>query len=317
LDLFLAVRRPEEPQPRLFPLVVGRTWRAGRYMGPLQDGRYIRDQEGPPELIPEYIPLEKDPTISRSHFEAGCDHAGPWVRDLSVNGTTLNGVRLRRDDRHPLRPDDQLQVGRCAIVVAYTARIDPAWRTWNGGTVVQLAGAIHEDRGFELLPVLADALEEAGCGHLELLGHLRKPAAHPGGFLVVDAILGHAYLPYLRSLLYRMIHRLYPMSLDVTSTAFARRLREVYTPVEYAMLVEGLGWASSNPAYDFSSLLPDRRPGLERFRSLCSGLAEPARMDSSREGRYTNSETALTNEAIHETFLRILTVLGAAGAGGA
>jgi hypothetical protein len=47
---------------------------------------------------------------------------------------------------------------------------DPAWRT---ATVVRLAQALYDERRFEDLPILADALEEAGCTHAELLDHLR------------------------------------------------------------------------------------------------------------------------------------------------
>src|SRR5262249_35473615 len=39
---------------------------------------------------------------------------------------------------------------------------DPAWLRWNDGTVPRLAQSLHERRAFGDLPVLADALEEAG-----------------------------------------------------------------------------------------------------------------------------------------------------------
>src|SRR5262249_24421195 len=39
---------------------------------------------------------------------------------------------------------------------------DPAWAAWNDGTVVKLAQGIHDGRVFDRLPILADALEEAG-----------------------------------------------------------------------------------------------------------------------------------------------------------
>ncbi len=191
MELYLAVRGSHETQPRLFPLDRGRTWQAGRYMGPLDNGRYIRDQEGPLDAIPEYIPLEPNTCINRFHFEVGCDETGPWVRDLrSANGTSRNGVRLPPHHKHSLRPYDQLQVGRCMMVVVGKVRIDPLWHTWNDGTVVNLAGSIDEQRTFDLLPILADALEEAGCDNADLLGHLRQPAAYLGSSFILDALLG-------------------------------------------------------------------------------------------------------------------------------
>jgi hypothetical protein len=64
------------------------------------------------------------------------------------------------------------------------------WRSWNGGTVVQLAQAIYEGRAFEHLPILADALEDAGCHELDILNHCRQYGLHVRGCWVLDALLG-------------------------------------------------------------------------------------------------------------------------------
>src|SRR5262249_21566257 len=58
---------------------------------------------------------------------------------------------------------------------------DPAWRAWEGGTVLALAGAVYEERAFERLPILADALEEAGCADRQVLDHCRAPGEHEHG----------------------------------------------------------------------------------------------------------------------------------------
>ena len=59
------------------------------------------------------------------------------------------------------------------LVVSLPA--DPAWLTWNGGTVRQLARHIRATGEIDLLPILADALEEAGCTDTTLLDHCRRP----------------------------------------------------------------------------------------------------------------------------------------------
>jgi hypothetical protein len=66
--------------------------------------------------------------------------------------------------------------------------IDPSWIAWNGGAVVGLAGTIYEERRFEDMPVLADALEAAGCFDEEVLGHLRGPGPHARGCFVIDLL---------------------------------------------------------------------------------------------------------------------------------
>jgi hypothetical protein len=55
---------------------------------------------------------------------------------------------------------------------------DPAWLAWEGGLVVKLARSIYDSQQVEDLPVLADALVDAGCGDEEMLGHLRSPGPH-------------------------------------------------------------------------------------------------------------------------------------------
>lgn len=47
------------------------------------------------------------------------------------------------------------------------------WLAWNDGTVPRLAAAIYEERAFERTPILADALEDAGCTDRDILMHLR------------------------------------------------------------------------------------------------------------------------------------------------
>jgi hypothetical protein len=68
--------------------------------------------------------------------------------------------------------------------------IDSSWLVWNNGTVVQLAQVIHDERAFDRMPVLADALEDAGCSDAAILDHLRGPGPHVRGCWVVDLLLG-------------------------------------------------------------------------------------------------------------------------------
>jgi hypothetical protein len=56
--------------------------------------------------------------------------------------------------------------------------------------VVALARGLYEDRRFEELPVLGDALEEAGCTNEQLLSHCRWQGTHARGCWALDSILG-------------------------------------------------------------------------------------------------------------------------------
>jgi hypothetical protein len=55
---------------------------------------------------------------------------------------------------------------------------------------VAVARTIYQERAFERMPELAEALEAAGCYDAEILGHCRAPGPHVRGCWVVDAILG-------------------------------------------------------------------------------------------------------------------------------
>jgi hypothetical protein len=68
--------------------------------------------------------------------------------------------------------------------------IDRTILIWNDGVVRKLSQVIYDERAFDRLPILADALEEAGCTTAEILNHCRQPGEHVRGCWVVNAILG-------------------------------------------------------------------------------------------------------------------------------
>lgn len=66
--------------------------------------------------------------------------------------------------------------------VSDPARLSPS--------AVALARTIYEERAFDRMPELADAVEEAGCHNPDILGHCRSTGPHVRGCWVVDLILG-------------------------------------------------------------------------------------------------------------------------------
>jgi hypothetical protein len=64
---------------------------------------------------------------------------------------------------------------------------DPAWRT---DTAVILARQMYESREFAAMPILADALQDAGCEDESILTHCRGDGPHVRGCWVVDLVLG-------------------------------------------------------------------------------------------------------------------------------
>jgi hypothetical protein len=70
------------------------------------------------------------------------------------------------------------------------AAVHPSCLAWNGNTIPKIAQGIYEDRAFDRLPILADALEDACCDNADILAHCRSGGEHVRGCWVVDLLLG-------------------------------------------------------------------------------------------------------------------------------
>jgi hypothetical protein len=67
--------------------------------------------------------------------------------------------------------------------------LDVDIRRWNDGTVGRIAQGLYEDRAWGRMPILADALLDAGCVDEDLLDHLRGPGPHVRGCWALDVVL--------------------------------------------------------------------------------------------------------------------------------
>jgi hypothetical protein len=103
-----------------------------------------------------------------------------WTEYLSP----LLNTSPRRD--HP----EQAALLRC--IAGYPMdppTFDPLWRTSDA---LSLAEGIYAEEAFDRLPILADALMDAGCCDDRILSHLRAAGPHVRGCWVVDLVLGKA-----------------------------------------------------------------------------------------------------------------------------
>jgi hypothetical protein len=64
--------------------------------------------------------------------------------------------------------------------------LNPSWLT---STVLSLATGIYDEKAFDRMPILADALQDAGCDNAEILNHCRQPGEHVRGCWAVDLLL--------------------------------------------------------------------------------------------------------------------------------
>jgi hypothetical protein len=68
--------------------------------------------------------------------------------------------------------------------------LDPARLSWHDGLLVSMSRQMYDSRDFSDMPVLGDALEEAGCTDADILGHCRSAGEHVRGCWIVDLLLG-------------------------------------------------------------------------------------------------------------------------------
>jgi hypothetical protein len=150
-------------------------------------------------------PEEAALTASRAVvWETGADAWGDWEQvyraavRLATPAEREEIVRAADQMDGDVRTVALMLRGRAAAAVvldifgdpASPVRLDPSWLRWQDGGVVALARAVYEERRFADLPVLADALTDAGCDDEGLLAHCRSGTKHARGCWVVDALLG-------------------------------------------------------------------------------------------------------------------------------
>jgi hypothetical protein len=130
----------------------------------------------------------------RSDYEAAFrsqrydDGNWQWVADTEVE--QANGYAV-------LAAFTSAQANNCKLIRDIfgnpfrSATIDPTILHWHDGIVTKLAQGIYEDRAFDRLPILGDALEEAGCTDEAVLEHAHAEGPHALGCWLLDALLGN------------------------------------------------------------------------------------------------------------------------------
>jgi hypothetical protein len=124
----------------------------------------------PPGDHPHYVALMQYREFCSSSIAAHAVHASAGLADDSGE-RQVQAQLMRCIFGNPLKP----------------ILLDPAWLTPRA---IEIAHWIYDERSFDRMAELAEALEESGCIDDCILNHCRQPGEHVRGCWVVDAILG-------------------------------------------------------------------------------------------------------------------------------
>jgi hypothetical protein len=118
-----------------------------------------------------------------------------WISNLPHGIECDRGELVDLDDERRLRYQEEAELAGLFREVFGRLHfrpitVDPACMSWHNATVPAIAQRIYDERTFHDLPILADALEEAGCINPDILAHCRGGGEHVRGCWVVDLILG-------------------------------------------------------------------------------------------------------------------------------
>ncbi len=164
------------------------------------DGRAsLRDLESAKETAEVYL-LSLPRTFSGGYFAAVAAVNAAYVGEADSYSEAVVAYAASVGTAYAATAgfSDNAQMGEEARLVRdiignpfrLTPTIDPAWLSWDDGIVVNLARRIYDGRPLDLMPVLGDVLENAGCTDPDLLGHLRGPGPHVRGCWALDLVLG-------------------------------------------------------------------------------------------------------------------------------
>jgi hypothetical protein len=139
------------------------------------------------------------PTAEYFHRSGGAAEAAVAARNAAasnaVDGPAAVGVpkfvaESRREEVHHLERLQQARMLRCTFGNPFhLVTLDRAWLSDNAA-IPKLARTIYDNRAFDRLPLLADALMAAGCTNEDILSHCRSGEEHVRGCWVVDLVLG-------------------------------------------------------------------------------------------------------------------------------
>jgi hypothetical protein len=137
-----------------------------------------------PELRMAYYAVRASCSRSREEWLSGAGYVAHALGATGLPAFLDSGL-------HEVQMAVLAEVFREVITPPWRSmKCEASWKAWEGGVIVAMASAVYDEGAFDRLPILADALEEAGCADEAILSHLRGPGSHARGCWAIDLLLG-------------------------------------------------------------------------------------------------------------------------------
>ncbi len=144
------------------------------------------------EMISSDLALRLVETVAEAVGDEATDQAweATWTAPGKTNEERWAGDQATYQDAEAKERSRQADLLRDIFGNPFRpVNLNPAWLS---PTVVALARTIYEERAFDRMPELVDALDRVGCDDIEILDHCRQAGPHVRGCWVIDAVLGKA-----------------------------------------------------------------------------------------------------------------------------
>ena len=190
-----------EDRSRFVAVIQGGIVKAGRTRNEMNEGdemvgcEYCRDQAS--HLI-DGLAVHKVERSLEAELLLECPRCGQYYvrhfpEDFLIPLTAAEAAAGFPDAFRPGRPEGSFQP--CETPSGYytsgtLSALTSMSATWRTSTAFALAQQMYDSRDFSAMPILADALEDAGCDNADILDHCRGPGPHVRGCWVVDLVLG-------------------------------------------------------------------------------------------------------------------------------
>jgi hypothetical protein len=119
------------------------------------------------------------------------DDAKEFIRDFSsiiLGNRWSDTLQIWREGRMKKQESDYM-LALFHDIFGNSFRQLTANSAWLTSTVLALATGIYEEKAFDRMPIIADALQDASCDNEDILTHCRGPGPHTRGCWVVDLVL--------------------------------------------------------------------------------------------------------------------------------